>query len=467
MQATLTQTITPHQAKAERARRATLKRFAAFMHAYPPHKPYYWGRHTTALTAALQSATETVEAGGRCYKIVVMPARHGKSDQASRRFPVWHVLRNPTQKVMIATHSGQLSADMGRPALRLMREIGPMYGCSLSVEQTQAWEVDAGGGMYAVGIGGTITGRGAHILVIDDYLKNREEAESEIVRDKIWDSFRNDLFTRLAEVHAVIIPCTRWHEDDLVGRILRAGEEDPDFPRFELLRFPAWDDEKGWLFPEKFSDEWYRTQKAAQGSYAWQALSQGDPKPRHGNMLRADMIQLVDEMPQNGIWMRGWDLASTEKQRVKDDPDFTVGALISKQNGELWIKDIRRGQWASTKRNRQIVAAAEQDGPGVKLVLETVGGFKDALDEVKELLRKAGLDRIVRPCSPQSDLVARASNVEPTFEAGKVYCLRGAWNAAFQSECAAFPRGRHDDQIAAVLAAVSEFSKTGFSVEIF
>ena len=110
-----------------------------------------------------------------------------------------------------------------------------------------------------------ITGKGAHVLIVDDYCRNREEAESIVMREKVWDSFRNDLWTRLAPAHAVVICATRWHEDDLVGRIEREQARDPNFPKFRKLLFPAQAEDGAWLFSQRFPPEWYHTQKAAVG----------------------------------------------------------------------------------------------------------------------------------------------------------------------------------------------------------
>jgi len=383
-----------------------------------------------------------------------VPPRHGKSDLVSRRFPAWHLMRSEqtaAHEVILASYSANLATDLSHSARRCYAEVAPRYG--LGIDETRgllaAWRTTKGGGVYAVGLGGTITGRGADILAIDDYLKGREEAESELIRDKVWDSFRNDLVTRRAPVSGIVIPCTRWHEDDLVGRIIKAQEDDPDFPRFELVRFPAQDEDGAYLFPERFSPQYYLEQKSTLGSYAWEALYQGDPHPRRGNMFRADLVNIVDKAPDGLLWARGWDLASTEKQRTKDDPDFTAGVKLA-LNGELWIDDVTKGQWSVGKRNARIVDTALSDGPGTHVGIECVAGYKDAFEQIRTLL--AG-KAVVYPVTPTRDKVARAAPIEPLFESGKVNLVRGPWNAAFLAECGAFPGGKHDDQIDAMVVA--------------
>ena len=427
-----------------------------FLREYPPAPNYVWGRHSDRLTAELQAATDAVEAGGTYYAIISMPPRHGKSDQASRRAPAWHLLRNPDHEVILATYSADLSEYMSREARRVFTEASPRFGLRLSDDMNQvgAWTIHGHrGGMYAMGLGGTITGKGAHLLIIDDYCKNREEAESEPIRQKIWDSFRSDLMTRLAPAHAVIIVATRWHEDDLAARIFAEMERSAEFPRFKHINFPAQAADGSYLFPERFPAAWYEAQKAAVGAYAWQSLYQGDPQPRTGRMLRSDLVQIVDACPTGLRYVRGWDLASTEKERIKDDPDFTVGTLAAFDGECLWVRDVVRGQWSALERDRRIVETAQRDGPGVTVKIETVAGYKDTFTRIRGLL--AG-KATVRNMQPQGDKVSRAAALEPLFEAGRLKILQALWNAAWLAECAAFPKGKHDDQVDSLVIAAGE-----------
>lgn len=443
-----------HIRRATRMASGIKRSFATFMDVFSPHKPYKWGRHTKAMMADLQDVVHRVrKKGERCYRIYIMPPRHGKSDLVSRRFPVWVLLNKPSDEIILTGYSGHLATEMSFAARQCMQEVGPSFGVHIEEARRSVvtWKTKAGGGMHAVGLGGTITGHGADYLIVDDYLKNREEAESLTMRDKVWDSFRNDLMTRLAPTHGVIIACTRWHEDDLVGRILR--ETDPDFPQFQVIRFPAWGDD-GWLFTERFSPEWYETQRAAMGSYGWQSQHQGDPQPRHGNLLRADKIEWEDEMPPGLRWVRFWDLASTEKERTKDDPDYTVGTKVAvTAKGELrsiWVDDIVRFRAEAPERDRRIRSTAQMDGAATVIGIETVAGYKDTGTWMREVLK--GRYR-VKLSTPDKDKVQRAGKMEAIFEAGNVHCRRAAWNTVFRSELLAFPSSAHDDQVDALSGA--------------
>lgn len=289
-------------------------------------------------------------------------------------------------------------------------------------------------------------------LIIDDYLKNRAEAESQTVRDKQWDSFRNDLMTRLAPVYIVIILATRWHEDDLVGRIEKEEKSNPDFPRFEKIIFEAHDEDTDtYLFNERFSDDWYRAQKAAVGTYAWCALYQQRPSARTGNLLMAYNAEIVSrsQVPEDLKQCRGWDPASTAKQRLKEDPDYTAGVKAGLgSDGFVYITDCVHGQWAATERDEVIRSTMLRDGPRVKQYFESAVGYKDTYERLsRELAGKVSIVSV----APRGDKVARASILEPVFEAGKVRIVRASWTDDLVAELATFPNGAHDDKVDALV----------------
>lgn len=458
--------------------------FRQFFERYPTRPDYKWGRHTVALCEILQQATETVERGESFFAVISMPPRHGKSDLVSRRYPTFHLTRNPDHEVMLVTYAAALSIYLGREAKNCFDVAGQDYGLRFAHDANAVaeWRIaDHRGGMICVGLDGTVTGKGANILIIDDYCKNRDEAESETIREKTWDAFSSDLITRRAKNCAVIIIATRYHEDDLAARIFAAMRKDERFPRFQHINFPAWeplppesdniatDIEDGqpgrWLFPEMFDAEWYRAQRLLVREYGWQAQYQGDPRPRTGQLLRADLCQIVKlaDVPRavlQGRRIRGWDLASTEKQRVKDDPDFTVGTLAHYDGKYLWVLDVVRGQWAATRRDQRIVETSKIDGSAVRVRVEAVAGYKDAYNYVRMLLSGKA---IVNSCTPGGqDKVARAAPFEPRFEAGLVKLVEAPWNREWISEFMGFPKGKHDDQVDSfVIAATPLISAQG------
>lgn len=443
------------------------KDFGLFFTHYAPAKNYSIGRHTGGIIAECQAATAAIDRGKCYYSIINVAPRHGKSDVVSRRFPVWYLGNHPDHEIILASYSAELATDMSLAARRCMRETAPLFGVVPAKDRMRrnSWGLeDRKGTMNAVGLGGSITGRGANVLVIDDYVKNRAEAESETIRNKIWDSFRNDLFTRLAPTHAVIIVATRWHEDDLVGRILSEGENNPDFPQFKTVKYPAHDKNGNWLFPERFDDARYARMKAAVGRYAWQALFMQDPAPRTGNLLRADLVRFIDDssIPSDLRLIRGWDIASTEKERTKNDPDYTVGTLAGwhAETRRLYVLDVVRGRWSTLKRDRIIEEVAKRDAAMgcVTVNLEAVGGYIDTFNHISSILRAyASIYRI----TPTVDKVANATVLEPIFELGEVYAVRGEWNEDWVAELSSFPSGKHDDQVDSLVIASKQAIQSG------
>jgi len=464
--------ITPREAEEELIRRQLVEHFWKFFMAYAPDRGYVYGKHTIDILARLDRAVKDYERGISTNLIFSLPYRHGKSDIISRRFPVWMLGRNPDSEIILACYSDQLASDLSRKARECFRETSWVFGTALSVESSAVnhWEIsDHKGSMSATGIGGSIVGRGAGVLLIDDYLKSRQEAESMIIRDRQWDSYNDDLRTRLAPVHINIVCATRWHEDDIVGRLLRrcdpqSKDYDADAPTFEELRYPMQDETTGeWLFLQRFPESWYMHQKSNLGTYGWNSLGQQNPQPRRGNLLRADLVEFLsdDEFDKQTVgarWSRGWDLASKRKERVKSDPDYTVGTLASIHHDVVYIDDVVRGQWNAVARDKIIVDCSLSDGANVPVYIECVAGYTDAYDYITNLLRGRS---VVRPYRPRVDKVAHASQFEAKFELGKVRGRAGAWNKAWVQEFNSFPRGDHDDQVDSLGIALSEQVRIG------
>jgi predicted phage terminase large subunit-like protein len=312
------------------------------------------------------------------------------------------------------------------------------------------------GGCFSCGITGSVTGQGGHLVILDDYVRGRADVEGELSREKTWDAFTNDLMTRRAPVSIVIVLATRWHVDDVIGRIENKMNEDPAFPRFEIKSFPAFSDDypTGTLFPERFNEAWYNEQRATLGEYGTASLMQNDPTVRGGNLLRTKSIQRhksLEEYPDIQYY-RVWDLAHTAKERNKPDPDYTSGTLLTfrikpgtTKVWELWIKDVKRVRMNAPERDNVIRHVAELDGPYVKIGVEDSIDSKDAFATLRAVFNGR---RTVLSARGKGDKVVRATVLEPIFEAGNVHVPANApWFHDWIKEISAFPNGAHDDQV--------------------
>lgn len=432
--------------------------------------PFLAGEHTVKIAARLDRAVADYREGKSTYLIIMVPFRHGKSEIISRHFPPFFFGHFPDAEVLLATYAQTLSNQMSRAARSILRSgtFQETFRCehiAVSAESSAMdnWEIEGHKGKFqAVGIGGGATGKGADLLLVDDYLKGRSDAESELIRNGIWDDFAGNLFTRLAPVHIVVILATPWHTDDLIGRIkarMDPGHREfsPQFRKFELMKFSARKPDGSWLFPERFSAEWYEMQFAILGPYQSAALLQCEPAARGGNLLRTEKIRMIDSpaaFPKGLRWVRFWDLASTEKERAKSDPDYTSGALcaVRTENGvdTLYIRDVRYCQAEAPERNRLILQAAEIDGPSVAIGVESVAGYKDTYATLSRILCGR---RIVHKIGVSKDKVVRAQELEPLFAAGNVVMMRGDWNLPVIEQLGLFPSGRHDDHVDSIAGA--------------
>ena len=434
--------------------------------------PFVIGYHTKKICSEIDRAIEKYESGESVFLIITVPFRHGKSDIISRYFPPHYLGQYPDNEIILTTYGQDLANDFSRFARDLIRtpeyqELYPGIALRQDAESVHHWQINGyAGGLNAAGLGGTITGRGYHLGIIDDYHKNRQEAESQTVRDRNWLSFTDDMLTRRAPISITIILATPWHTDDIIGRIERDMNINPNFPRFERITIPAFDDDypEGVLFPERFPRIWYITQRATLGTYGTAALLQCSPTKKTGDILKIEDIKIVepDDVPKGLRFGRAWDLASTEKQLTKDDPDYTVGLkgaiFWEKPDGinipmrewipHIWITQFIRGRWEAPERDKRIKQAALSDGPGCVIGTESVAGYKDTYTRLARVLK--GI-RSVRKITPPADLLIRVNDLEPIFEAGNVHLVRGEWNNDFIGECADFPSAAHDDIVAALV----------------
>lgn len=384
------------------------------------------------------------------------------SQLASKSLPAWHLGRYPTHEVMACSYSASLSMGFSRLNRELMRD--PAYHVLFDTQLhpdsqgAEAWMTTDGGGYVAAGVGGAITGKGAHILLIDDPVKNREDAESETSRQNNWDWYTSTAYTRLAPGGGALVILTRWHDDDLAGRLIQAAKEGGD--QWEIVNYPAEakEDESyrragEALHPERYDLTALARIRKAVGPRDWAALYQQDPVPEEGAFFQKEDIQWYDfndpsALPKEDslVGYSAWDLAVGQKQ----EHDFSVGGVVSiDQDSNLWVRHIRRGHWGALDLCKQILQMHKQwraDRCGVEsgLIEMSIGPF---LEEMKDSMRL--WDFNYTPLKPgRQDKLARARAIQGIIQAGKLYVPYNApWTEAFVNELLRFPSGVNDDQV--------------------
>jgi predicted phage terminase large subunit-like protein len=416
-----------------------------------------WPRFELAAHHSLiVSRLEAIENRHRSRLAICLPPRHGKSLITSTLFPAWYLGRHPDHQVIFATYGQELSDDFGRRVRNIMAD--PLHqaifpGCRLSGDSTAAHRFNStrGGAYFAVGRGGAITGRGAHLLIIDDPLKDFEEASSETIRRSLHDWFTSVAYTRLMPDGRIVLIQTRWHEDDLAGRLLRERGADV----WELLSLPAIaerDDEfrrmGAPLWPERFSLPLLEQIRAAIGGRAWASLYQQRPSAAAGAVFKRDWWQFYSPplMAKVNWIVQSWDTAF----KTGNENDFSVCTTWAATDSGYYLLHFWRGRIEFPELKRLFVSLAEQWKPNAILVEDKASGQS----LIQELKYATTLPII--PIRVDSDKLARAQAVTPLIEAGKVYLPESAsWLSDFIDEMATFPSGAHDDAVDSTTQALN------------
>tara|TARA_R110001592_G_scaffold55600_1_gene169782 strand:+ start:1591 stop:3162 length:1572 start_codon:yes stop_codon:yes gene_type:complete len=394
--------------------------------------------------------------------MLFMPPRHGKSTLASIAFPAWHIGRHPHQEFISCSYSGSLSMTFSRKVRQLLRE--PSYKkvfektrLDADSQSIESWLTTSGGGYVAAGVGGGITGKGAHVLVIDDPVKNREDAESENNREATWDWYTSTAYTRLAPGGGILVILTRWHDDDLAGRLLTAGENGAD--QWEVVKYPAiaehdeeFREEGEPLHADRYDVPSLDMIRKAIGPRDWTALYQQNPVSDEGDYFTREMIQYYerDELEQDSLrFYCAWDLAIGQKDRN----DYTVGLVVGvDEYDNLFIVDIVRGKYDGFEIVEKILDLYEMWRPGI------IGIEKGHIEmAIGPFLQKRVAERGLHEAYfkdlkvGRRDKEARARAIQGRMQQGMVYFPKEAiWTGPLVAELLRFPNGTHDDQVDAL-----------------
>jgi len=394
--------------------------------------------------------------------MLFMPPRHGKSTLASVAFPAWHLGRHPDHEFISCSYSGSLAMNFSRKVRQLLRE--PVYKnvfeksrLDKDSQSVESWQTTQGGGYVAAGVGGGITGKGAHVMVIDDPVKNREDAESENNREATWDWYTSTAYTRLSPGGGILVILTRWHDDDLAGKLLRQAEEGAD--QWEVIKYPALaeEDEKfrkvgESLHPERYNVNALEQIRKAIGPRDWSALYQQNPVSDEGDYFSRDMIRYFenDEIDTSQLnYYCAWDLAIGQRDRN----DYSVGIVVGvDEYDNLFVVDVVRGKYDGFELVEQILDLYETWRPGIVGIER--GHIEMALGPfLQKRTRERGLNEAYFKDLKvgKRDKEARARAIQGRMQQGMVYFPKDAiWTGPMVAELLRFPNGTHDDQVDAL-----------------
>lgn len=446
--------------------------------------------------------------------MLLVPPRHGKSELASIRFPAFILGHHPEWEVINCGYNLDLPMKFSRKVREILRDPGykPLFQQSMldpDSQSAEAWNTTAGGGFTAAGVGGGITGKGATVLIIDDPIKNQEEADSIVTRDGLWDWYWSTAYSRLAPGGGILVIQTWWHDDDLAGRLQQKMRHEEESDQFVIIKYPALAEKWEYrnketdlierydtpldpdhapvraarramditdpmeisetydllrapgeaLHPERYNEKMMNSMKANQPPRIWSALYQQNPVPDEGVYFKKEYFKYepVSPIAYNRNVFQAWDFAIGEKQQN----DFTVGVtLVQDENDFLHLVEVIRFKGDSFTIVEEILNAAERWGsePTAPLTL----GFEDSQiwKAIKPLLEKRMRERSMYPpyevLKPLTDKLARARSLQGRMQQGRVYFpTEASWLNEVHTELLRFPAGAHDDIVDAMAWAVN------------
>jgi predicted phage terminase large subunit-like protein len=393
--------------------------------------------------------------------IISMPPQEGKSTRVAKDFVVWALTRNPDLRIVTASYAQGLANRNGR-SVRNLIQANPQIGLAIAPDNGAASEWTLAGhegGVLSVGRGAGVTGRPADMLVIDDPIKDRNEADSRTIRDTCWDWWTDSLSTRLAPGAPVVLILTRWHEDDLAGRLLAAE----DGHLWRVINIPAQaegpDDPLGRAPGEYLESARGRTPaqwdaiRVRVGAQTWASLYQGHPSPPDGGLFRRDVWRRWTKLPDlaGATVVQSWDLAFKDTKTA----DFVVGQVWAQIGADCYLLDQVRGRWGFTETCDEILNLSAKWPQATAKYVEDKANGPAVIDALRH--RVPGLI----PVNPEGGKEARAAAVSPLVEAGNVHLpARAPWVDGLIEEAAAFPNGTNDDQVDALTQALTKLMIT-------
>lgn len=409
--------------------------------------------------------------------MISMPPRSGKSELASRMFPAWHLGRYPNHEFIACSYGSDLANGFSRKVRDVVKDtayqaVFPGTQINKDNQSVESWSTTANGSYAAAGVGGPITGKGAMILCIDDPIKNQEDAESATKREAVWDWYTSTAYTRLAPGGGVLVMMTRWHDDDLSGRLLRKMTEG-DGDEWVVVEYPAQavHDELfrkagEALHPERYDNEALERIKRTVGPRVWNALYQQNPTPDEGDYFNKGMFQWYgpQDIPDYSElnFYTAWDFAIGEKEQN----DYSVGITVGVDKADrVFVVDIQRGHWGTLDLVDKVMEVYKTWRPAITglergHIEMTMRPFLD-----KRIREERLTSFYIEELKPGTrDKIARARSIQGRMQQGLVFFRKNCnATATLVAEMMRFPNGVHDDQC---LVAGTRVSTPGGACDI-
>ena len=402
-------------------------------------------------------------ATGDLKRIVInMAPRHTKSEFASYLLPSWMIGKNPKLKIIQATHTTELAVRFGRKAKNLIdsQEYQKIFQTKLREDSKAAgrWETNEGGEYFAAGVGGSITGRGADLLIIDDP-HSEQDALNTNALERTWEWYTSGPRQRLQPGGIIVVVMTRWNTKDLTGKLINAQKESKA-DQWEVIEFPAILPNEKPLWPEYWKLEELEGVKAGLPIGKSNAQYQQNPTAEEGSIIKREWWQLWDkDLPPLHHVIQSYDTAFLKKETADYSAITTWGVFYPTEDSgpNLILLDVVKDRFEFPELRRVALEQYNYWKPESVIVEGKASGMPLTFE-----LRKQGIPVINYTPSRGNDKHARVNAVAPLFESGQIWATDDKFSEEVIEECAAFPYGDHDDLVDSMTQAVMRFRQGGF-----
>jgi predicted phage terminase large subunit-like protein len=429
---------------------------------------YKFGAHLKRLGHLLMQ----VETNEKNRIAVSMAPRMGKSQMISIYYPAWYLGKHPDHKVIVASHTADLAVVMARKVRNLIntaeyKAIFPQTNIAADAKAAAQWNTTKGGEYFAIGVGGALAGRGAHLIIADDPLSEQDiKAGNTSSLDSTYEWFSAGLRTRLMPEGKICVLHTRWHQRDLIGRLIKDSAMNEGGDSYETFEFPAilnegTPEEKS-IWPEQWSLEALQQTRASMHHIMWQwyAQYQQNPTAAEAAIIKRDWIRwwTKDDPPRVDFIVQAFDTALTTKQRSDFSVCHTWGVWENEEDGtqNVILLNKVKGKYEFPELKAMAHEQYKEWEPD-SVIVEAKASGQPLIDE----MRRSGI--FVQDFSPGKgqDKIARLNAVADMFASGHVWFPENAWAAATVEEILAFPAGEHDDEVDTMTLALMRIRKGG------
>jgi predicted phage terminase large subunit-like protein len=402
-------------------------------------------------------------ATGQLKRVIInMAPRHTKSEFSSYLLPSWMIGKNPKLKIIQATHTTELAVRFGRKAKNLIdsQEYQKIFQTKLREDSKAAgrWETNEGGEYFAAGVGGSITGRGADLLIIDDP-HSEQDALNTNALERTWEWYTSGPRQRLQPGGVIVVVMTRWNTKDLTGRLINAQKE-AKADQWEVIEFPAILPNEKPLWPEYWKLEELEGVKASLAIGKWNAQYQQNPTAEEGSIIKREWWNLWDkDLPPLYHVIQSYDTAFLKKETADYSAITTWGVFYPTEDSgpNLILLDVVKDRFEFPELRRVALEQYNYWKPESVIVEGKASGMPLTFE-----LRKQGIPVINYTPSRGNDKHARVNAVAPLFESGQIWATDDKFSEEVIEECAAFPYGDHDDLVDSMTQAVMRFRQGGF-----